>query len=178
MQSLQDSGALQEGDSVVQATRTGPAPEPADPSAWQDLNPALAQALAELGVDNLFQYQAQVIDATANGANAALALPYGSDPSLNIGLTLAERLLRNPGSHGLVICPDGDRAAHLSSRLDGFLSALGLALLTVTGRDSQAAPVADDDHRQRVAVVTVDALNRSCWPTGKSGQTFWEGPTW
>lgn len=161
LQSLRDFGALQEGDSVVQATRIGPAPELADPSAWQDLNTAVAQALADLGVDKLYQYQCQMVDVTANGANVALTLPFGSDPVWNIGLTVAERLLRNPGSHGLVICPDDDRAAYLSSRLAGFLSPMNISLLTPSTLESQRASAEDDDHRQRTAVVSVDTLNRS-----------------
>ena len=160
LQALRDAGALQESDSVAQSTRIGPVPELADFSAWQDLNPAVAQALADLGVGNLHQYQSQILDSTANGINVALTLPLGSDPALNIGLTIAERLLRNPGSHGLVICPDEDRAAHLSSWLDGFLSALEIGLLTFTGPESQKPSISDDDHRQRVAVVSVDTLNR------------------
>ena len=112
-------------------------------------------------MDLLFQYQSQIIDATANGSNVALTLPFGGNPDLDIGMTIADRLVRIPGSHGLVICPDGDRAARLSSRLDGFLSAFDLSLVTVTGPKSQKAPVADDDRRQKVAVVTADTLNRS-----------------
>lgn len=160
MQSLRDSGALQEGDSVVQATRIGPSPELADASAWQDLNPVVAQALADVGVDKLYHYQSKIIDATANGTNVALTLPLGSDPTLNLGLTMAERLLRNPGSHGLVICPDEDRAAYLSSRLDGFLSPMDLSVFTPTSQETPKS-LAEDDHRQRVAVASVDTLNRS-----------------
>ncbi|MYC30562.1 MAG: hypothetical protein F4X65_10820 [Chloroflexi bacterium] len=160
LQALRDSGALQEGDSVAQTTRIGPVPELADASAWQDLNPAVAQALADAGMGKLYHYQSQILDATDNGTSVALTLPLGSEPALNIGLTMAERLLRNPGSHGLVICPEEDRVGYLSSRLDRFLSALDIGLLSLAGLETGKPPVADDDHRQWVAVVSVDALNR------------------
>jgi len=69
------------------------------------LHPAVRQALARRGVEQLYSHQAQAFDLVRAGKNVVVATPTASGKSLCYHLPLLDRLAREPGARALFLFP-------------------------------------------------------------------------
>ena len=160
VQALRESGALQEKDYLSQSTVPVSLPEYADPSILGDLHSSLSQALIRLGVEQLQAYQGRAMAESLAGCNVALTAGWTSDETLSYAVPLAETLLRNPGSHGLVLCSRGETVPQVYSALNPLLSEVGVNVRSWS--DDTAAPDMgnSEDDSPIVLVTTPGVLNR------------------
>ena len=93
IKSLQDFDALREGDTVTEDTVDRVEPVYSDGSIFQQINPKIAQALQEQGINTLYEHQSEAISAALAGSNVVLEAPTAS------GKTLA---LRHPYDRAVI----------------------------------------------------------------------------
>ena len=160
VQALREKGALQEQDYLAQSTRPGTQPEYADPSFLGELTPSLAQALGSLGPERLLTYQGQALAESLSGANVALESSWAADESMTCALTLAETLLRNPGSHALVVCPSAQAAHRAYAGMEGLLDPVGLRAHSWVDGASAPEWSPSVESSSPVLVTTPEILNR------------------
>lgn len=172
VRSLRAAGALQEGDRIVQTTREGFPADLADPESWQELTPSLAQVLADSSDNRLLRHQSELIEAVINGADVVLETALSDDSHPTLGLAVAEFLLRNPGGNALVICPSAAGVSNLAARLEGSLSALGIALLHAEGAERPGGLSTAGEGPQGVLLASVETLNRSLLADRESWEDF------
>ena len=172
IQALREAGALQSQDFFSRATRDGTPPQYVADSFIQELNPALVQALKETGIDRLFAHQGEAVSQSLAGANVALDAGWAADETLTWAIPLAETLLRNPGSHALVLCPERETAEATSTRLERLLAAVGLHVVSCLDESASIETGLGDSGAGTALVTTTDHLNRSLTGQGESWQTF------
>ncbi|MGH7726594.1 MAG: DEAD/DEAH box helicase [Candidatus Eiseniibacteriota bacterium] len=69
------------------------------------LPPALARALAGIGIEKLYTHQARAIDCVRAGRSVVLVTGTASGKTLAYNLPVVERLLANPDAHALYLFP-------------------------------------------------------------------------
>jgi DEAD/DEAH box helicase domain-containing protein len=168
---LRESGALLEQDKITRETRDGVEPVYADGSIFQELTPALAQALADLGIDRLYERQAAAIEKSLSGsdvvADVALDAPAASGESLSFTIPMVESLLRNPGSHALLLCPMQAVANDKLAQLNNLLSQMGLNAERYDGDTSAEERRRIKGNPPSVLITSPEMLNMSL--LGRSG---------
>ncbi len=130
IRALRAAGALQDQDHLVRATTEPVLPAEAGDTAIGELEPALAQALEDLGIDRLWDYQNEAIALSLSGANVALEVGGFTDETLAWAIPMADTLLRNPSANALVLCPDEPSANAVLALLSGLLAPVGLPVVT------------------------------------------------
>ncbi len=161
IRSLKEAGALRDEDLVATAARAGSQAQYADDSHLQELSPSLVQALGEHGMRRIFGYQGEVLSHILAGSDVALEAGRATDETVTLALPLAESLLRNPGSHGLVLCPDEESARLLEESLNPLLSAAGVRITSDAAEVAGSLLESGETIQSAVLVVSVDSLNRS-----------------
>ena len=169
---LREAGALQPQDFISRATRESVPPEFADDSFFQDLAPALAQSLGDCGIHSLLAHQGTVVSQTLSGANLALSADWAVDETPTWGVALAELLLRNPGSHALVLLPERQKAASALARLTTLLSATELGVVAGPDDPASAEAPAAGPHPSKVLITAIDELNQSLSNQAVGWQAF------
>ena len=110
LEELRRFGALRDeesaGDIVLQATRNAIAPAYADSTVFRLLSPPLVRALRGLGIERLFQHQADAIVKAVNGSNVVLQAPTASGKTLAFQVPMLEALSRQRSAHALMIYPN------------------------------------------------------------------------
>ena len=162
---LRESGALLEQDKIAQETRDGIEPVYAGGSIFQELNPALAQALVDLSIDRLYERQAAAIEKSLSGsdvvADVALDAPAASRESLSFTIPMVESLLRNPGSHALLLGPMQAVANDKLVQLNNLLSQMGLNAERYDGDTSAEERRRIKGNPPSVLITSPEMLNMS-----------------
>ena len=159
VRALKEIGALRYEDLMSIAVRAGSEAQYADDSLAQELGPPLVQALGKQGIDQLFGYQGEVLSHLLAGRNVALEAGRGADETVTMAVPLAEILLRNPGSHGLLLCPDEESARILAVGMNPLLWEAGIRITADPGEIPGSVPVPGEQAPSTVLVTSVDALN-------------------
>ncbi len=158
---LRRSAALDEGDFIDQATRDKVAPVYADASPLAQLTPQLAQALQEIGRDRLYAHQAEAIDRALAGVNVVLDAPTASGKTLSFAVPMLETLLRNTGSHALMLYPMKAVANDQLLQLGDLLSRVGLTIKRYDGDTSPEKRSRIRHNPPSILVTNPEMLNRS-----------------
>ena len=103
-------GALRDEESardiVSEATLDSIAPTYSDPNVFEMLSPALVAALSGLGIERLFQHQAEAITKAVGGSNVVLQAPTASGKSLAFQVPMLEALSNGTNARALMIYPN------------------------------------------------------------------------
>jgi DEAD/DEAH box helicase domain-containing protein len=132
-----------------------------------DLEPRLASALADAGIDEPYVHQAQAIDAVRDGRNAVLATPTASGKSLAYTVPAFERAMTE-GKTTLYVAPQVALINDQHDTLDDLAQGLGFGskvrVAQYTGRLSQTEKEAVRDRQPTVLLVTPDMLHYGVLP--------------
>ena len=172
VRSLREAGALQDGDYVAEVTRDSVQSEYAADSLLKDLNPALVQALASLGCDHLYDHQGRVLAELLSGNNVVVQAGWAGEETLTGAIPLAETLLRNPGGHALILCPEEAAVSQISTRLESLLSGVGIRTVACLEMTAKFEPETNDGVPSTAVVTTPDFVNRSMLGRQREWQGF------
>ena len=101
---LKTFDALRDGDAIKTDTVARIRPQYADEWPVQ-LHPSVRNALITTGIPNPYQHQAEAIRKSLGGADVVLESPTASGKTLAFTAPMLDSLLRNKGSHALMIYP-------------------------------------------------------------------------
>ena len=101
---LRDEGSS--GDVVSNAILSAIAPTYADSTVFGLLSPTLVTALRGVGVERLFQHQADAITKAVSGSNVVLQAPTASGKSLAFQVPMPNTLSNGSNAHALMIYPN------------------------------------------------------------------------
>ena len=80
--------------------------EPVYDAEWPiELKPSIRRVLSNIGITKPYQHQAEAIRKSLSGADVVLESPTASGKTLAFSAPMLDTLLRNSGSHGLMIYP-------------------------------------------------------------------------
>ena len=159
LRALREAGALRDEDLLAKAAKDGIQAQYADDSLLRELSPSMAQALDEQGIERLLAYQWEALSHILAGSNVVLQTGWGADESVTQSIVLAESLLRNPGCHGLVLCPDEASVRALAEHLNTLLATARVRVLAGAEELSDLAPESEEPLPPVVVVASVDSLN-------------------
>ena len=152
-----------EGQITDQRRVPGRDPEYAD----LDLEPRLAAALADRGVDSLYRHQADAIEAVRAGDDVVLATPTASGKSLAYTVPAFERAM-DRGGRTLYLGPQNALVADQEETLSDLARGLGfgsrVSVAQYTGRLSQTEKRAVRDRRPTVLLSNPDMLHYAVLP--------------
>ncbi|MFB6154508.1 MAG: DEAD/DEAH box helicase, partial [Haloferacaceae archaeon] len=149
----------------VAAHRRVPAREAA--YADVDLEPRLASALGDRGVDRLYRHQAEAIEAVRAGDDVVLATPTASGKSLAYTVPAFERAMDH-GGRTLYLGPQNALVADQEETLSALSRALGfgsrVSVAQYTGRQSQTEKREIRDRRPTLLLSNPDMLHYALLP--------------
>ncbi len=101
---LRELGALRDKDQIrtAELDRISPSYEESWP---EELHPSLRQVLVGKGIVKPYKHQAEAIKRSLSGADVVLESPTASGKTLAFVVPMLDALLRNDGSHALMIYP-------------------------------------------------------------------------
>ncbi len=157
--------------------------EPARPATFGILRPrlppALASALVQSGIRQLYAHQIGTVELLRDGHNAVLSSPTASGKSLAFALPTLERLLGDPGRRALYLYPTKALIADQLRALQALLTQLPaeharrVAVLTGdTPRDERARLIAQPPH---ILLANPDILHHSLLPNHRRWRAFLAG---
>jgi DEAD/DEAH box helicase domain-containing protein len=132
-----------------------------------DLESRLASALADRGIDDLYDHQADAIDAVRDGRNVVLATPTASGKSLAYTVPAFERAMDHVGTT-LYVAPQvalvNDQRETLSALANGLGFGSRVTVDEYTGRLDRSQKEAVRDRQPTVLLVTPDMLHYGILP--------------
>jgi len=132
-----------------------------------DLEPRLAAALADRGIEGLYRHQAEAIEAVREGENAVVATPTASGKSLAYTVPAFERAMDH-GGRALYVAPQVALINDQHETLSGIARDLGfgsrVSVERYTGRLDRGEKEAVRDRRPTVLLVTPDMLHYALLP--------------
>ncbi|WP_251328215.1 DEAD/DEAH box helicase [Haloplanus pelagicus] len=159
-------------DGRVADYRVLPARDPA--YADCDLEPRLASALEDRGIDRLYRHQVAAIEAVRDGRDVVLATPTASGKSLAYIVPAFERAMDH-GGRTLYLGPQNALIADQAESLGDLARGLGfgsrVSVDTYTGRLSTAEKRDVRDRRPTVLLSNPDMLHYGLLP---HGHRLWE----
>ncbi|MDE2937614.1 MAG: Swt1 family HEPN domain-containing protein [Chloroflexota bacterium] len=156
---LREAGALREEDFLARVTQDCVPAQYADDSLFHELNTPLRLALEEQGIPGILGYQADALSQILAGSHVALEAGLGGDETVTLAVVLAESLLKNPGCHGLVLCPDERTAGSLAVRLSGLLESAGVRVMVDAEELPDPVLQSEEQVLPAVLVASVGSLN-------------------
>jgi DEAD/DEAH box helicase domain-containing protein len=169
---IDTDGPSIEGDERITARRQVPGREPR--YADCDLEPRLADALADRGVDRLYRHQVEAVEAVREGRNVVLATPTASGKSLGYAVPAFERAMDH-GGRTLYLAPQNALIADQESSLDDLARGLGfgsrVSVASYTGRLSDTEKREVRTRRPTVLLSNPDMLHYGLLP---HGHRLWE----
>ena len=181
---LRKFDALRDGDAgddvVHQRSLTAIAPTYADTSVLDGLAPRIADALRHLGVDRLYQHQADAITHACGGANVVLQAPTASGKTLAFQVPMLQSL-RTPGTHALMIYPNKALALDQRDQLTRLTAQLGHPRIESWWYDGDV----DADQRRLlreappgILITNPDMLHNSFLGHAEIWSRFYRGLKW
>jgi DEAD/DEAH box helicase domain-containing protein len=138
------------------------------------LEPRLASALADRGIDQLYDHQAEAIGAVRGGGDVVVATPTASGKSLAYTVPAFERAMDH-GGRTLYIGPQNALVADQRETLSSLAADLGFGsrvqVDTYTGRLSKSEKEAVRDRMPTVLLTNPDMLHYALLP---HGHRLWE----
>ncbi|MFB6107332.1 MAG: DEAD/DEAH box helicase [Haloplanus sp.] len=132
-----------------------------------DLEPRLADALADRGVDRLYRHQVDAVEAVRDGRNVVVATPTASGKSLAYAVPAFERAMAS-GARTLYLGPQNalvaDQAATLSDLAAGLGFGSRVSVATYTGRLSKTEKREVRYRRPTVLLSNPDMLHYGLLP--------------
>ena len=104
MMQLKEFDALRDGDNIAKDTLDRIQPQYVDGSPAQ-LHTAVRDALDQMGIPGLYRHQAEAIRKSLDGVDVVMESPTASGKTLAFATPMLDALIRNPGSHALMIYP-------------------------------------------------------------------------
>ncbi len=146
-----------------------------DPSTRDvPLESRLESALADRGIDDLYDHQADAIDAVRDGDDVVVATPTASGKSLAYTVPAFERAMDH-GGRTLYIAPQNALVADQEETLSGLANDLGFGsrvqVDTYTGRLSRSEKEAVRDRRPTVLLSNPEMLHYALLPHARR---LWE----
>ncbi|WP_129115617.1 DEAD/DEAH box helicase [Halegenticoccus tardaugens] len=139
-----------------------------------DLEPRLASALADRGVERLYRHQSDAVRAVRDGRNVVLATPTASGKSLAYTVPAFERAMDH-GGRTLYLAPQNALIADQEEALSGLARALGfgsrVSVAQYTGRLSKREKREVRDRRPTVVLSNPDMLHYALLPYARR---LWE----
>ncbi len=158
---LRESGALLEQDRVAQATRERIEPVYADAPVSLEFSSTLAQALEDLGIDRLYDHQAEAIEKSLAGSNVVLEASTASGKTWAFTVAMAQSLLQNPGGYALLICSTKAIAQARLVQLNDLLPQVGLNAESYDGDISEEQQRRIRETPPSILLTTPETLNTS-----------------
>ena len=181
---LREFDALRDGDVgndvVYQRSLPAIAPEYADVSAFDTIDPSMNKALHCLGIDRLYQHQIDAITHACNGSNVVLQAPTASGKTLAFQIPMLQSL-RKRGTHALMIYPNKALALDQRNQLMRLTAQLGKPQIESWWYDG------DVDHDQRrllrehppnILITNPDMLHNSFLGHAEAWTRFYSGLKW
>ncbi|MFB6081550.1 MAG: DEAD/DEAH box helicase [Halanaeroarchaeum sp.] len=132
-----------------------------------EIESRLERALAERGVDELYEHQAAAIEALRDGDDVVVATPTASGKSLAYTIPAFERAMDH-GGRTLYVAPQNALIADQEESMDGLARDLGfgsrVSVAQYTGRLSDAEKREVRDRRPTVLLATPDMLHYALLP--------------
>ncbi len=100
---LKEFDALRDKDMI--STRTVDRIAPKCAVEWPALDPSVRRAVRDTGVSHLYRHQADAITRSLNGADVVIESPTASGKTLAFIAPMLDALVRNSGSHALMLYP-------------------------------------------------------------------------
>ncbi len=97
-----------------------PAREPVFADLQEPLHPTLQEALKRIGIDRLYQHQAEACDAARRGENVAVFTPTASGKTLCYNLPVLDTLLKDPRARAFYLFPTKALAQDQLRKLQEF----------------------------------------------------------
>jgi len=113
----------------------------------QGLSPAVAEALARLGIPRLYSHQGEALAAIRSGKNLLVATPTASGKTLIYNLPVLEALLAEPRGHALYLFPLKALEQDQLKTLQELDAALPSPSLSAAIYDGDTPPAACRRHR-------------------------------
>ncbi|MCS7186053.1 MAG: DEAD/DEAH box helicase [Armatimonadetes bacterium] len=104
----------------IVATLSVPAREPIYAEPEEPLHPKLQEALRQIGVERLYQHQAEACDAARRGENVAVFTPTASGKTLCYNLPVLDTLLKDPKARAFYLFPTKALAQDQLRKLQEF----------------------------------------------------------
>ena len=104
----------------IVATLFVPAREPVFADLQEPLHPTLQEALKRIGIDRLYQHQAEACDAARRGENVAVFTPTASGKTLCYNLPVLDTLLKDPRARAFYLFPTKALAQDQLRKLQEF----------------------------------------------------------
>ncbi len=175
IRALKAAGALRDEDLMATAARDGIQAQYADDSLVQELHPSLVNALGEQGLHRMLGHQGEVLSHSLAGSNVALETGRAADETVTLSIPLAEALLRNPGSHGLVLCPDEESVRTSEESINPLLSRAGIRTASDAGDITDSMLESGELDQATVLVASVDSLNMALATRSEEWQPLLKG---
>ncbi|MFW6003572.1 MAG: DEAD/DEAH box helicase [Halanaeroarchaeum sp.] len=132
-----------------------------------EVEPRLASALEDRGIDDLYEHQAAAIDAIRDGQNVVLSTPTASGKSLAYTVPAAERAMDH-GGRTLYLAPQNALIADQEATLSALAADLGfgsrVSVEQYTGRLSDSEKRSVRDRRPTIVLTTPDMLHYALLP--------------
>ncbi len=178
LQSLKDDPDYR--DQIVHV-HTEPARDPVWAPLPKGLSPDIPVFLTDLGIDRLYQHQADAIRTLLEGDNLLLATGTASGKSLCYQIPLLQRMLQDPNATGLLVFPTkalaGDQAEKWNgavTRLPGIDDPRSLFAVPFDG-DSNAADRRVARDSARLLVTNPEMIHANLLPGHSRWQRFLHG---
>jgi DEAD/DEAH box helicase domain-containing protein len=139
------------------------------------LPPALARALINRGVQQLYAHQVAAVEALRAGRNVVLASPTASGKSLAFALPTLERLLTEPGRHALYLYPTKALIGDQQRALRELVADLPIQVGVLTGDTPREERVDLAAQPPSILLANPDILHRSLLPDHRRWRTFLSG---
>ncbi len=105
LDALREFDALREADIVQTGSLPAIPPQYGDGTTIQRLSGEIQTALKGLQIDQLYAHQEEAVSQALDGKNVVLQAPTASGKTLAFQLPMLDSLVRDPGSHALMIYP-------------------------------------------------------------------------
>lgn len=128
-------GALKKGDEIQQASVQREKPQFAD--SWpKGIHSKLRQQLINLNLLKPYAHQAEAVSLSLKGKDVVLGSPTASGKTLAFTVPMLDSLLRNPGSHALMIYPMNALSLDQQQQIGELCQPLGLRAESYNGQTS------------------------------------------
>ena len=157
---LRANDALRDDDQIVEDVVDRI--EPAYAGAWPTrLSMEVRDALVGAGILRLYQHQADAIDRSLSGADVVLESPTASGKTAAFAAPMLETLVRNPGSHALMIYPMKALAFDQREQIRSLCAPLSIESWTYDGDTDEEHKKAIRTSPPRVLLTNPEYLNMS-----------------